>query len=54
MNNIIETDNVFKDAKQNVRANKSYFTKCYKYDNQIDLKALQDLVGSENTTSTPG
>jgi adenine-specific DNA-methyltransferase len=50
--NIIETDNTLKSAKaERIEKIKELLPNVINSDNQIDLKALNDLVGSENTTS---
>jgi adenine-specific DNA-methyltransferase len=50
--NVIETDNTLKSAKQERIAKiKELLPSVINSDNQIDLKALYDLVGIENTTS---
>lgn len=50
--NIIETDNTLKSEKQERIAKiKELLPSVINSDNQIDLKALHDLVGIENTTS---
>lgn len=50
--NIIETDNNLTDAKaERIAKIKELLPNVINSDNQIDLKALHDLVGIENTTS---